>query len=112
MVWSNVAKCENPANVRGVPLTTQRDCAHRFLVKELAALPPTWTAIAAGRDAYVALAYLSLNRVVLGVPHPTGANPQFSRLWSDSSTLQSGIRSRVDKAMSSGGPSCLWLAVL
>ncbi|GAB1343188.1 uracil-DNA glycosylase family protein [Gemmatimonas sp.] len=109
IIWSNVAKCECTPGRRGLPLLTQRDCAHRFLVRELTAVPKEWIAVAAGLDAYKALAFLSLNRVVLGIPHPTGANPAFSRLWSKDKTLRPWIQHAVQSLLVNGQSSAAWL---
>lgn len=80
-----------------------------FSVRELTAVPKEWIAVAAGLDAYKALAFLSLNRVVLGIPHPTGANPAFSRLWSKDKTLRPWIQHAVQSLLVNGQSSAAWL---
>ena len=110
IIWSNVAKCECAPGRRGLSLLTQRDCAHRFLVRELDVVPKTWVAIAAGQDAFQALAFLSLNRVVLGIPHPTGAHPAFSRLWNPDKSLRLPIQHAVASMIANGQSSAAWLS--
>jgi hypothetical protein len=110
LVWTNVAKCETPEGRRGVPFETQRQCASNFLVRELAATPKESLVIAAGKDAFVALNYLALERIVVGVPHPTGASPQYHRLLAERK-LRPELTARVVAARRAGAPAALWLAV-
>ena len=110
IVWSNVAKCESAEARTGVPLETQRSCAQSFLTRELSLIPRHWPAIAAGRDAYVALTYLALERPIIGVPHPTGASPQFHRLLTkDGRVLKPEHRAAVEEVLRSKTPKNVWL---
>ena len=110
IVWSNVAKCESRVARTGVPLETQRSCAQTFLTRELSLIPRQWPIVAAGRDAYVALTYLALERPIIGVPHPTGASPQFHRLlMKESRAPKPEVRAEAEAVLRSPSPASVWL---
>jgi uracil-DNA glycosylase len=112
IVWSNVAKCESAVARTGVPLETQRRCAQTFLTRELSLTPTQWPVIAAGRDAYVALTYLALERPIVGVPHPTGASPQFHRLLSkENGGLKPELLAEIEAVLRSTTPASVWLTL-
>jgi hypothetical protein len=81
ILWTNLVKCENSAKEGLPPQQTLRVCAREYLVEELKSLPGNWPFIAAGREAYKALAYLFPERSVAGVPHPTGSHGRFQALF-------------------------------
>src|SRR5688572_2709263 len=59
IVWSDLAKCENAPSSKGLlPLQTLRQCAGRFLHREISLLRPSWPLIGVGTEAYKALGYL------------------------------------------------------
>ena len=115
ILWSNLAKCENPKDRRGLPpLQTLRHCTQRFLRRELAAIPSDWVVLGIGWEAYRALAYLVPERVIIGIPHPTGAAPNFRRMFEDngpSPTLLATIKKRACQVLGArnGDPSTVWL---
>jgi hypothetical protein len=81
ILWSELAKCEKNKDSDGIPLQTLRFCSNKFLIRELAQVPPEWPLIGVGAEAYKALAYMQPNRTVLGIPHPTGSRGHFHRLF-------------------------------
>jgi hypothetical protein len=80
IVWTDLAKCEDENSDTRAPIQTLRKCAGKYLVRELQVLPCNWPIFAAGAEAFKAIAYLQLNKNIIGIPHPTGAWGQFSKL--------------------------------
>lgn len=117
ILWSNLAKCENPEGRRGLPpLQTLRHCTQRFLRHELAAIPSDWVVLGIGWEAYRALAYLVPERVIIGIPHPTGAAPNFRRMFNNNGphpALLDTIMGRAGQVLdaSDGDPGTAWLGV-
>ncbi len=117
ILWSNLAKCENPEGRRGLPpLQTLRHCTQRFLRHELAAIPSDWVVLGIGWEAYRALAYLVPERVIIGIPHPTGASPNFRRMFEDNGPHRAlldtvHVRARTVLDASSSEPGTAWLGV-
>jgi hypothetical protein len=115
ILWSNLAKCENPEGRRGLPpLQTLRHCTQRFLRHELAAIPSDWVVLGIGWEAYRALAYLAPGRVIIGIPHPTGAAPNFRRMFENNGpdpALLAAVRVRAGQVLdaSDGDPGTVWL---
>ena len=85
ILWTNVAKCEREDLERRISFDTNpqtfRFCADRFLRHEIKACPEDWPIIANGKDAFVAVSYMFPERLIIGIPHPTGAHPNFSRMF-------------------------------
>ena len=115
ILWSNLAKCENPERRRGLPpLQTLRHCTQRFLRRELAAIPSDWVVLGIGWEAYRALAYLVPERVIIGIPHPTGAAPNFRRMFKNDAphpALLDTIKGRAGQVLDApdGDPGTVWL---
>ena len=108
ILWTELAKCENTADIKFPPLKALRTCTGRFLTEELKAIPPEWPLFGIGWEAYKALAYLYPARTVIGVPHPTGAyGKHFSRLLQ----LDSESKEVVCRALLSQG-ELLWLGTV
>ncbi len=72
ILWTELVKCENSA-ADLPPLQTFRTCSDTYLKQELKEIPDSWPLIAVGRKSYDALAYMFAERIVVGVPHPTGS---------------------------------------
>jgi hypothetical protein len=85
ILWTNVAKCEKRDDSERMSFDlyphTFRFCASTYMAEEIKNVPDSWLLMANGKDAFVALSYLFPNRKLIGVPHSTGAYPQFSKLW-------------------------------
>ncbi len=99
ILWSNLAKCENLKERKRFtpPLQTLRHCANKFLLRELKIVPRDWAILGLGREAFRTLAYMLPDHAVLGIPHPTGANPEYSKMF-ENDALRSDLRKRAEKA--------------
>lgn len=109
ILWSNLAKCENELNRKGLPpLQTLRHCSRRFLRRELSAIPDDWVILGIGWEAYRALAYLVPERAVIGIPHPTGGFRDFRKLFADG-ILRDGIMCRAFEVLTATEAGAVWL---
>lgn len=109
IIWSNLAKCENETGRKGLPpLQTLRHCVRRFLNRELEAAPQDWAVLGIGWEAYRALAYLVPERVVIGIPHPTGGYRDFRKML-EREMLRNEIKHRAATALSAAEPDAVWL---
>lgn len=81
ILWTELVKCENMRRVRSPPLQTFRICTKTYLSRELDLIPDNWPLIAVGGEVYKALAYRFPTRIVVGIPHPTGAFGLFPKLF-------------------------------
>ncbi len=71
ILWTELVKCQSKK--QGIlRVQTVRDDIHKYLLKEIAVIPESWPLIAGGDRAYEILSYSFPNRLVIGVPHPTG----------------------------------------
>ena len=112
ILWTNVAKCEATRGSRigfATHPETFRCCAGKHLVPEVEACPKSWPVIANGKDAFVAVSYLFPDRLVIGIPHSTGAPSPFSKLFSRPGVLRPQIRRKVLKYMETNPQGALWL---
>lgn len=107
-LWTEVAKCENAVSGKNPSLQTMRQCARRFLFRELEAVPPDWPLLGVGKDAYVAVAYLVADRTVIGIPHPTGSWGRFAKLMADGG-VREGVREQVEAVIATEEPKAVWL---
>ncbi len=82
IVWTDLAKCECDNRGR-VPLQTLRVCIDHFLEKEIRAVGQNFTIIALGNIAFDFCALRFPKRLVIGLPHPTGAWALFNELRRD-----------------------------
>lgn len=71
ILWTELVKCESKVKGR-LRVQTVRDDIHKYLLKEIFIIPESWPLIGAGEEAYKILSYSFPNRLVIGVPHPTG----------------------------------------
>lgn len=115
ILWTNLAKCQNEKGRKGFPpLQTLRHCVHRFLRRELDAIPAGWAVLGIGSEAYRALAYLVPDRVVIGIPHPTGAFQAFRRMF-QGGDIHNGMRKeimhRACRALTAKEPTAIWFGV-
>lgn len=77
ILWTELVKCESKIKGR-LRVQTVRDDIHKYLLKEISVIPESWPLIGAGEEAYKILSYSFPNRLVVGVPHPTGT---FGNHW-------------------------------
>ena len=109
IIWSNLAKCENPPKQKELPsVQTMRHCAGRFLRRELRVTPRDWPVVGIGWDAFFALAYLVPERAVIGIPHPTGGYRDFRKMLEDGE-LRKDLEARAAGALSAAEPGAVWL---
>ena len=78
--------------------------------RELAAIPSKWVVLGIGWEAYRALAYLVPERVVIGIPHPTGGFRGFRKLMTDGTLLRE-VKNRALSSLSVREPGAVWLGV-
>lgn len=108
--WTEIAKCELLLNKKVVPLQMRRSYIELHLKKELALIPTDWPIVAAGRVAHEALAVLCTDRLVIGVPHPTGEfGRQFSNLFAGDELPELSVTATAYLAEAIGGNGCIWL---
>jgi len=83
VLWTDLAKCSAADNGK-LPVhehqQTYSRCMNAWLRTELARFPP-WPVLAAGRATLDALWPLLPERLLIGVPHPTGSYGGFDRLF-------------------------------
>lgn len=113
ILWTDVAKCEKADPSRRISFETHpqtfRVCADLYLKREVEECPKSWTIIANGRDAFVALAYLLPTRKLIGVPHCTGAYPQFSKLFDEHGKMRTDTLTRMNRYFKNEPAGALWL---
>jgi len=109
VLWTELAKCESSLGSSSIPpVQTLRRCTGRYLTQELAAVPGDWPVIGVGADAFRALAFLEPDRVVLGLPHPTGSRGHFARLF-DGDSLHDDVQGTITTLLSSNERQAHWL---
>jgi hypothetical protein len=112
ILWTNLVKCESKNKKRPLLEQTKRVCVRTYLTKELDLAPNEWPVIAAGREAFKALIYLCPNRVVIGIPHPTGSrgSSSFWKLFIKNKTaLSKKCRIRIKQALAGSDAKAVWL---
>lgn len=72
VLWTELVKCQMAEGHTRLGVRTLRRCTATYLRRELALVPDA-PIVAAGSEAYRAVAYLFPDRLVIGVRHPTGA---------------------------------------
>jgi hypothetical protein len=107
ILWTERVKCENAPDTQPT-LDTFRTCARKYLTWELSLLPDDWPLIAVGQGTYHALAYLALDRIVIGVPHPSGSYGHFSALFANGG-LRPQIGEAVAALLTERRPRAVWL---
>jgi hypothetical protein len=109
ILWTDLVKCETAPNSASPPLQTFRNCTKTFLQSELNLIDPKWPIIAVGKEAYKALAYLFPNRIIIGVPHPTGSYGHFSRLFGKDLNLREELKIPFDELWNDDIGNVIWL---
>lgn len=108
ILWTDVAKCESATGAPAPPIETLSVCAQRYLQYELF-LVPDWPLLALGRATYAALLFAFPARAILGVPHPSGAGPNFRRLF-QGRLLKPQVLDTLQQAFATPAPSAQWVA--
>ena len=87
ILWTELVKCQKIHNgrrftIRNYP-ETFRACTKQYLQNEIKFIPKSWPLIAVGGETYRALAYLFIDRPIIGVPHPTGSYGHYRNMFSN-----------------------------
>lgn len=93
ILWTELVKCQSVKcqsndKKQALPMDTYRTCMGAFLNMEIKKSPPIWPLIGVGKDPYLALSYSYTNRLVIGVPHPTGSRGQFDAVRNEPELLR------------------------
>ncbi len=88
ILWTELLKCENEEKYKEPPLQTFRICIKNYLERELKMIPHEIPIIAVGNKVFEALSYRFPNRLVIGVPHPTGSYGNFRKLFGKNWKIQ------------------------
>ena len=111
ILWTNLAKCESPPNVRGgVPLQTLSTCMERYFQYEVWTVPRSWPFLALGREVRTAVTFRFPERIIAGVPHPSGSKPNFRRLFDPDGVLRASVRNTLTTVFASEQPTTSWVA--
>ncbi|MBI1281686.1 MAG: hypothetical protein GC179_26405 [Anaerolineaceae bacterium] len=112
ILWTELVKCENHPKQGGLPpLQTFRTCTSRYLQSELKIVPVDWPIMAIGLESYRATAYMFPERIVIGVPHPTGSfGRQFHRLLDPESVPI--IKEFIAKSLGAEEMQAVWIPEL
>jgi len=81
ILWTELVKCESEEKGREPPLQTFRVCIKNYLERELKLVSNKVPIIAVGNKAFEALSYRFPDRLIIGVPHPTGSRGNFRKLF-------------------------------
>ena len=80
ILWTELVKCESEKKGRRISPQTMRSCISRYLEKELAIFKD-WPIIAVGNQAFDYCSLRFPERLVIGIPHPTGSFGTFNKLF-------------------------------
>ncbi len=99
ILWTELVKCQSWDNGK-VCVQTIRADVNRYLLREIDAVPLSWPLIGVGKKAYEILSYLYPKRVVIGIPHATGAYGGFAKIYdSRKRTLMKKPRQQLLRAL-------------
>ena len=108
ILWTELMKCENAERGKMPPLQTFRVCTKTFLSVEPGLIPDDWPLIAVGGEVYKALAYRFPNRIVIGIPHITGAYGYFFKLFDKNGDLSHNFKLSNDKLWDGNDGKAQW----
>ncbi len=112
ILWTNIAKCEKAESSKRIGFATNlqtfRSCASSYLTSEIEGCPDSWPLVANGKEAFTALSYLFPTRRVIGIAHPTGAYPQFSKML-NGGQVRSEVRDTIQTYFEEAPIGALWL---
>jgi hypothetical protein len=104
VLWTELVHCESADGVKNLSVQTVRDSIDRYLVREIACVPADRPLIGIGAKAFEILAYRFPRRLVIGVPHPTGARGgQFYKLMS-AGKIDGRTKTQLDALLNGGNP--------
>ena len=100
ILWTELVKCQSKENGR-LSIQTIRDDINKYLFKELENIPDNWPLFGIGNKAFEILSYRFPDRLVLGVPHPTGSYGLFPKLF-ENKKLRQNIYNYTRSVIKSG----------
>lgn len=80
ILWTELVKCQGKENGQ-LSVQTIRDDINKYLFFELESIPASWPLFGVGNQAFEILSYRFPDRLVLGIPHPTGSYGLFPKLF-------------------------------
>jgi len=80
ILWTELVKCQGKENGQ-LTVQTIRDDINKYLFPELENIPANWPLFGIGNQAFEILSYRFPDRLVLGIPHPTGSYGLFPKLF-------------------------------
>lgn len=80
VLWTELVKCQNKEKGK-LSVQTIRDDINKYLFRELENIPASWPLFGIGNQAFEILSYRFPDRLVLGIPHPTGSYGLFPKLF-------------------------------
>ena len=95
ILWTELVKCQSKENGQ-LSVQTIRDDINKYLFKELEVIPADWPLFGIGGKAFEILSYRFPDRLVLGVPHPTGSYGLFPKLF-ENQKLKQDIYNRIQE---------------
>jgi len=115
ILWTNIAKCECLDSAIGISFSsspqTFRFCAGKYLKRELeVGKIPSWPIIACGKDAFTALSYLFTERMIIGIPHPSGAGIEYRKLLNDQGKLKENLKNTCKEFFAKKSNGAFWLS--
>ena len=87
ILWTELVKCQSKINGQ-LSVQTIRDDINKYLFKELEDIPDNWPLFGIGNKAFEILSFRFPNRLILGVPHPTGSYGLFPKLFENQKLRQ------------------------
>ena len=80
ILWTELVKCESEKKGRRISPQTMRSCIRQYLEKELAIFK-SYPIIAVGNQAFDYCSLRFPDKLVIGIPHPTGSFGTFYKLF-------------------------------
>jgi hypothetical protein len=77
ILWSEIVKCQSKKDSKHLDVQTIRNCAHRFLKKEIELFPNS-PIIAIGNESFKTCSLLFPERQIIGIEHPSGKNRNYN----------------------------------
>lgn len=108
ILWTEIVKCESNDYVSPTP-ETYSICANQYIKSELVVVPVDWPIIAAGLEAYNQAKSYFPERVIIGVPHPTGSRI-FQKLFYLDNKLKEVFKSPFDELWNGKTGKSIWFA--
>lgn len=102
ILWTELVKCEclEGKHFNDIPVQTKRECIHRFLKKEIETCPKNYTLFTVGNMAFEFCSLRFPERLVIGIPHPTGSYGHFPKLYNQIKEDKKKGQDAINKAFS------------